>query len=174
MAFAMFSTAMLRKPSATCSSVRSAPVAARISPASCSKRLRTTATSSACVAVRSEHLREELRLQLPEHDIAIGHGQRTAAAITSGTRIRACGIGTDAITAAVEVQNGAAARGHRVYAHHRRAHAHARDLRLECPLELAGEVRDIGRRAAHVESDDALESGGAGGSHGADHTARRP
>ena len=38
--------------------------------------------------------------------------------------------------------------------HHRRAHAHAGDLGLECALVFAGEMRHVGRRASHVEADD--------------------
>jgi hypothetical protein len=42
-------------------------------------------------------------------------------------------------------QDRAAARGHGVDAHHRRAHAHAGHLGLEGALELAGVVADVGR-----------------------------
>ena len=57
------------------------------------------------------------------------------------------------------MQDRTAARRHRVDAHHRRAHAHARHFRLEGALESAVIMRDIGRRAAHVEADDAVEPG---------------
>src|SRR3546814_15706770 len=33
------------------------------------------------VPVRAEDAREEVRLQLAEHDVAVGHGERSAAAI---------------------------------------------------------------------------------------------
>ena len=56
--------------------------------------------------------------------------------------------------------------------HHRRAHAHARDLRLEGALELAVEMRDVGRSAAHVEADDALEAGADAGARHRHHAAR--
>ena len=46
------------------------------------------------------------------------------------------------------------------------------DLRLERALELAGEVRDVGGRAAHVEADDAVESCPLRGAHDADDAAR--
>ncbi len=57
--------------------------------------------------------------------------------------------------------------------HHRRAHAHAGDLGLERALELAGEVRHVGRGAAHVEADHLLEARLARGLRHADHAAGR-
>ena len=58
--------------------------------------------------------------------------------------------------------------------HHRRAHAHARHLGLEGAFELAVEVRDVSRGAAHVEADDLVEARHGAGAHGADDAARRP
>src|SRR5436305_1739941 len=52
-----------------------------------------------------------------------------------------------------------------------RAHAHARDLRLERALVLAVVVRHVGRGAAHVEADQAIEPRLASGLRHADHTA---
>ena len=56
------------------------------------------------------------------------------------------------------MQDRAAAGRDRVDQHHRRAHAHARDLGLEGALVLAVEMGDVGRGAAHVEADDARRS----------------
>ena len=79
--------------------------------------------------------------------------------IAGGPGIGAGGVGADAKARAVEMQDRAAAGGDRVDLHHRRAHAHARDLGLEGALELAVEMGDVGRGAAHVEADDALKAG---------------
>ena len=59
--------------------------------------------------------------------------------------------------------------------HHRRAQAHAGDLGVERALVLAGVVRDVGRRAAHVEADDLARSPRAATpATRADDAARRP
>jgi len=60
------------------------------------------------------------------------------------------------------VQDRAAAGGDRVDAHHRRAHAHAGDFRIEGALVVAVIVGDVGRGAAHVEADDLVEAGELG------------
>ncbi len=83
--------------------------------------------------------------QLARHDVGVGDGERAAAAIAlrpgiGGRRIRA-----DAKARAVEMQDRAAARRDGVDAHHRRAHAHARDLGLERALVGSVEMRDVGR-----------------------------
>ncbi len=71
------------------------------------------------------------------------------------------------------MQDRAAARRHRVDQHHRCAHAHAGDLRLIGAFELAVEMRDVGRGAAHVEADDLVEARLPRGFHRADDAARR-
>ena len=113
------------------------------------------------------------RLDLADADIGVGHGQRAAAAIARGTRIGAGGIRPDAEPRAVEMQDRAAARRHRVDRHHRRAHAHAGHRGLEGALEAAGVERDVGRRAAHVEADDVVEPGHRRGARRADDAAGR-
>ena len=50
---------------------------------------------------------------------------------------------------------------------------HAGDLGDERALVLAGVVRDVGRRAAHVEADDPVEAGEPRHLDGADDAARR-
>ena len=55
----------------------------------------------------------------------------------------------------------------------RRADADARHLGLVRPLELAGEVGDVGRRAAHVKADEPLKAGRLGGAGHADDTPGR-
>ncbi len=71
------------------------------------------------------------------------------------------------------MQDRAAARGHGVDRHHRRAHAHAGHLGLERPLEGAGIQRHVGGGAAHVEADDPIQPGHGGGARGADDAAGR-
>ena len=126
------------------------------------------------VGLRPEHLGKETRLQLADHQIGIGDGQRAALAIAGRARIGAGRFRPDPEAGAIEGQDRAAARGHGVDRHHRRPHAHARDLALEAALERAGIVGDVGRRAAHVEGDDLLEAGERADPHGADDAARRP
>jgi hypothetical protein len=72
------------------------------------------------------------------------------------------------------MQDRAAAGRDGMDAHHRRAHAHAGHARFELALELARVVRDVGRGAAHVEADDAVESRRGRGAHRADDAAGRP
>ena len=111
------------------------------------------------VAVRAEHLREEPGIELADHHVAVGDGERPAAPVRRRPRVRARGLRADAKARAVERADRAAARRDRVDLHHRRAQPHARDLGDEGPLVLAGPVGDVGRRAAHVEADDAVEPG---------------
>ena len=122
---------------------------------------------------RAEDLREVVRDQLAQHHVGIGDGQRPAAAIAGGSGIGPGGIRADAEARAVVMQDGAAARRHRVDAHHGRADAHAGDLGVEGGLQLAVIVADIGGGAAHVEADDALEAGQRPGLRRAHHAAGR-
>ena len=114
-----------------------------------------------------------VRLDLAEHDVGIGHGQRPAAPVAGRPGIGPGAVRPDAVFRAVEMQDRAAAGRHRVDLHHRRAHAHAGDQGLERPLVFAGIVGDIGRRAAHVETDQLPEAGHFGRAHRADDAAGR-
>ena len=107
------------------------------------------------VAPWTEDLREELGDELAGHQVGVGDRERAAAAVARGAGIGAGGIRADAKARAVECEDRAAAGGDGVDLHHRRAHAHARDLGLEGALEFAVEMGDVGRGAAHVEADDA-------------------
>ncbi len=71
------------------------------------------------------------------------------------------------------MENGAAARRDRMDRHHRRADAHASDLRIECALKCPCIKRDIGRCAAHIEADDVFEAGSRRCAGGADDAAGR-
>ena len=123
------------------------------------------------VVRRPEDPREKPRVELAEHDIGVGDGERPAAAVALGTRIGAGARRADAEACAVVSDDRAAARRHRMHAQHRHGEAHAGDLRLEGALVLAGEMRDVGRRAAHVEADDAVEAGALARLRHADDTA---
>ena len=125
------------------------------------------------VGLGPEDMGEEIRLDAPQHDIAIGDGERPAAAIAGRPRIGAGGIRPDAKARPVVMQDRAAARRHRMDPHHGRAHAHARDLGLEGALEIAVVMRDVGGGAAHVEADDLGEPRLARRLHRADHAAGR-
>ena len=109
------------------------------------------------VAARAEHFREQIGDQLARHQIGVGDRERTAAAISSRSGIGAGRSWANAKARAVECEDRSAACGDGMDLHHRRAHAHARHFGLEGALEFAVEMRDVGRGAAHVEANDALE-----------------
>ena len=153
MALAMFSTAMRMAPSAISSGVRPSPTWAASSAKPRARLQRRVA--GRCRARRSPG---RAGVELAHHDVGIGHGERAAAAVALGPRIGAGALGADAEARAVVGDDRAAAGRDRMHAQHRHGEAHARDLRLERALVVAGEVRDVGRRAAHVEADDAVEA----------------
>ena len=125
------------------------------------------------VGVGAEDLGEEIGLDLAEQHVAVGHGQRTAAAVAGRAGVGAGRIRADAQARAVEMQDRAAAGRDRVDAHHRRAHAHAGHQGLEFALEFTGVVRHVGGGAAHVEADDLVEARLFAGAHHADDAAGR-
>ena len=138
------------------------------------KRLFDDAYVQWLVGIGTEGLGKVLGVELAEHDVAVCNRQWPAAPVTGRAGVGAGRIRPHAHAHAVEMQNGAATGGHRVDAHNGHAHAHAGDLGIEGALESSGEVRDIGRRATHVEGDDAIEAGHLAGAHGADDAACRP
>ena len=119
----------------------------------------------------AEDLREEIRNELADHHIGVGDGQRPAAPVAFRARIGAGRIGPDAEARAVEMQDRAAAGRDGMDQHHRRAHAHAGDLGLERALVFAVEMRHVGRGAAHVEADEAIETRLPSGFRHSDHAA---
>ena len=116
----------------------------------------TTSRFERLVLVGPEDARKELRLQLAEEHVAVGHAQRTTAPIARGSRVRSGRLRSHPVAGAVERADRAAARRHSVDHHHRCAHAHPRHQRLEGALVGAVVVGDVGRGPAHVERDDAL------------------
>ncbi len=83
------------------------------------------------IARGPKHLGEVIRMNLAHHHVGVGDAKRTVAAIARRARVGARTFRPDAEARAVEEQNRAAARRHGVDLHHRRAHAHAGDQRLE-------------------------------------------
>ena len=125
------------------------------------------------VAVSPEHFREQGGIELADHDVAVGDRERTAAPVRRRAGIRTCGLGADAKACAVERADRSTTCSHRVDAHHRRAQPDAGHFGRERPLVVAGPVRDVGRRAAHVEADDPVEARKPGNLDRADDAARR-
>ena len=126
------------------------------------------------IALGPEHRREPTRLQLAQQHIGVGHRERTAAPVAGRAGVGPRALWPHPKARAVKAQDRAAAGGHRVDAHHGRAHAHAGHLGLELALELAGKVRHIGRGAAHVKADHPRLPGQGGGAGHADNAAGRP
>src|SRR3546814_18368093 len=91
-------------------------------------------------------------LDLAEQDVAVGDGQRAAAAIGGGAGDGARAFGTDEEARAVPAADRAAARGDGVDAQHRGADARARDDGLVVALAAAGIMADVGRGTAHVDT----------------------
>ena len=71
------------------------------------------------IAPIPEDVREELRAEASEHHVAIGQGERAAAAVRGRARHRARGFRADAQPCAVQPADRAAARGDRVDLQHR-------------------------------------------------------
>ncbi len=117
---------------------------------------------------RPKDFRKKIGDQLADHHVGVRNGKRPAAAVALRSRIGAGRIRADTKARAVEMQDRAAAGGHGMDQHHRRAHAHARDLGLERSLVLASKMRHVRRRAAHVEADEVREAGAASGLRHAD------
>ena len=108
-----------------------------------------------------QNLRKKLGQQLSQHHVGICYSERAAAAVAGRPGISPSTVGADAEPCAIEMQDRAAAGGHRMDQHHRRAHAHPGNFRLERALVLAVEMGDVSRGAAHVETDQVFEPGSA-------------
>ena len=125
------------------------------------------------IAARAKHRREQRRSQFANHDIAIGHRQRAAATIRSRAGIGARALGANAKLAAVKRADRSATRGDGMNPHDRCAQPHAGDLGFKRALIFTGEMRHVGGRAAHVESDHFVKAGKPRDRRSADHAARR-
>ena len=80
----------------------------------------------ALVAAGAEHVREMLRQQLAEHDVAVGHGERAAAPVARRAGVGPGGARADPVAAVGEGADRAAPGRHGIDAQHRRAQADAR------------------------------------------------
>ena len=125
------------------------------------------------VGVRAEDSGEVRRLQLAEHDVAVGHGDRASPPVARRPGVGARALRPDGEPRPVVAADGGAACRHGVDVHHGRAHPHPRHLRLKGPLKLAGVVRGVGRGSAHVEADDLVVPSVGGGARHADDAASR-
>ena len=108
------------------------------------------------IAVRAEQSGEEVGAQLPQHDVAVGDGERPAAAVAGRPRHGPGTFRPDQQPLPVEAANRPATRRDGMDAQHRCADAGTRDQRLGIALISPGIMRHVGRGAAHVEPDDAL------------------
>ena len=118
-------------------------------------------------------------MEFAQHNVAIGDRQRPAVSIARRARMGAGGIRADAVAGAVEMQDGAAAGGHGVNQHHRRAQPHPGHFGFKGALEFAIAERavvvaDVRGSAAHVKADDPLETRRRRHPGHAHHAARRP
>ncbi len=117
---------------------------------------------------------EPLGGQLAQDQIGVGHGERSAATVTGGSRIGARAGRADDKFDAVEIADAAAAGRHGLDREHRRHNANARLLDFEFPLVLACESRDVGAGAPHVKADRPLKASPLSDPGEADHAAGRP
>ena len=128
------------------------------SAASAANFARTTAASSGWSPAGPNTRGKSAGIELADHHVAVGDGQRPAAPVRRRAGIRAGRFGPDAKARAVERQiepPPAATVWMRIIG---AREPHAGDLGDERALVLAGVVRDVGRRAAHVEADDLVEA----------------
>ncbi len=166
-ALAMLSTAIRTKPSATASAVIPALVRNL-----CAQRPRSLGVDR-LVAAGAEDPGEMLRPDLAEDDVAVGDGERPAAAVAGRAGNRPGAVRPDPEAGAVIMADRAAAGRDGVDLEHRRPHPHPGDDRLVGSLVGAGMMRDVGRGAAHVEADHPVEPGLRGGLRHSDDSAGR-
>ena len=115
-------------------------------------------------AVEPHRTAEELGLHQPAEDqIRVGHGRRAPAAVAGRPRVGACALGADAQrAAAIEPRERPAARAHGVDVERGHAHGKPVDGRLAPVGEGTVDQAHVGRRAPHVERDDAPVPGATG------------
>ncbi len=125
------------------------------------------------VALRPEQAGEKSGLDLAQHDVAVGDGERPAAPVAGRPRHRAGGLRPDPETAVDEGADGAAACRDRIDPHHRRAQPHAGDACFIVALIAAGIMGNVGGGAAHVEADHFAKTRLLGGAGEANNAAGR-
>ena len=106
---------------------------------------------------------EQLRREVTEHDVGVGHGGQLAALAVGGrTGVGARRLGPDAerLRQLGHVGDRAAARADRVDVDRRHADAEVRDRRLAADRRLPVLTeRDVRGRSSHVEREDVVEPG---------------
>ncbi len=122
----------------------------------------------------TEHPGEGGRVDTAQHQIGVGHRGRAAAAVGGRARIGPGALGSGAGPEAVEAEDRAAAGRDGLDVEHRRAQLHPRDPGLLAPLQRAGKAADVGRSAAHVETEHGVPGRLGGGARDPDHPACRP
>ncbi len=131
-------------------------------------------TAVAARAVSSVHLSADqlIRRDAPQHDVRVGHRGTVAFAVTGRPGIGARALGPHAQQAAfIHARDGAAARADGVDVEHGHAHREAVDGSLQRFARLAVAKAHIGGSAAHIEAQNARETGELGDFEGADHAA---
>ncbi len=121
------------------------------------------------MTIRSEYLWEEGRIDPPQEEVAVCHGERSALAIAGRAGICARALWSDAEARSVETADRAAASRNSVDLHRRGRDAHPRDHFLRRKFVLAGIVAYIGAGPAHVEADQAFVAERFRGCDHADH-----
>ena len=95
------------------------------------------------IAIWAEHRGEVIGVQLAQHHVAIGHGERPTAPVACRSGISACAFGAHLEPAIFEFADRSAARCDGVDVHHRRAHPHARHLGFKAAFVFACIVAHI-------------------------------
>ena len=163
----MFSFTIARIPSAA-SSTEASPIASAIVCTAVARRL----------DVERHLAAEQLRRQVPEHDVRVGHRwQLTAPAVGRRARRGARRLRPDAerLRQLRDVGDRPAARTDGVDVDRRDADAEVRDRRLAADRRLPVLAEgDVGGRPSHVEGEDVVEAGLARDEERAGDAARRP
>ena len=101
--------------------------------------------------------------ETPENQVRVGDGGLFAAAVANRPRLGAGAFRADAQrAAAVKPGNRPAASANRVNFKHRNGDGKIGDHGFVCCAQSAFDQRNIGGRAAHIETDDARKSGACG------------
>ena len=125
------------------------------------------------VAARAEHGGKRRRLDAAEQHVDVGDRERSATPVAGRAGVGPGRVRADLQPSGGEAQHRAATRGDRVDVHHRHLQLQAGDRAVEASRVLAVVERDVGRRAAHVEADQAAPALRLGGARHADQTAGR-
>ena len=110
------------------------------------------------IAALAEDSRKPVRVDPPEHEVAVGDGGRATPPVAGGAGIGPGGVGTDLQTTVGVAHDRAASGSDRVDVHHRRLQPYAVDLAEVATRQLARVEAQVRRCATHVEADDPVAS----------------